>query len=72
MKKNIYLIVGLLIIGSMAAIAIFAPLISPYDPGAIDRENLLSGPSAVHLLGTDSLGRDLLSRLIHGARISLS
>jgi peptide/nickel transport system permease protein len=51
--------------------AIFAPLVAPHDP---DAQNLLAtnaGPSATHLLGTDDLGRDVLSRLIYGARISM-
>lgn len=51
--------------------ALFAPLIAPYDPDAQDLYNVLMGPSATHWLGTDNLGRDLLSRLLYGARISL-
>lgn len=52
--------------------ALFAPLISPYDPLEQDILARLSGPSAEHLLGTDNFGRDLLSRVFHGFRISLS
>lgn len=52
-------------------LAIFAPLLSPYSPTAQELDNVLAGPSAEHLFGTDFLGRDLLSRLIYGARISL-
>ena len=52
--------------------ALAAPLIAPYDPAAPDYENILSGPSAAHLAGTDAYGRDILSRIIWGARISLS
>jgi len=52
-------------------VAIAAPVIAPYDPIAQDRAAFLSGPSAAHLLGTDDLGRDVLSRIMHGARISL-
>jgi peptide/nickel transport system permease protein len=66
------LTIGIAIIGFFTALAIVAPLISPYDPSVIDQTNLLMSPSAKHLLGTDSLGRDLLSRIIFGARISLS
>jgi ABC-type dipeptide/oligopeptide/nickel transport system permease subunit len=51
--------------------AIFAPLIAPYDPDDPNPAQKLSQPSAEHLLGTDSLGRDTLSRLIFGARTSL-
>lgn len=53
------------------ALAVFGPMLAPYDPIAIDIPNRLSGPSAEHLLGTDALGRDILSRILHGARVSL-
>jgi len=52
-------------------IAIFAPLLAPYDPAATDGVNRLQSPSWDHPFGTDSLGRDVLSREIHGARVSL-
>lgn len=55
-----------------AGVALFAPMLSPYDPNAIDLKNKNLGPSEGHLLGTDYLGRDLLSRILIGARISLS
>ena len=61
----------LLIVALLFFAAIFADLIVPYHPQAIDREALLAGPSSSHLLGTDRLGRDVLSRTIFGARISL-
>ncbi len=70
--NNKALLIGSLIIGFLALVAIFAPLISPYDPSVIDGTNLLTAPSRQHFLGTDSLGRDLFSRLVYGARISLS
>ena len=54
-----------------AALAIFGPMISPYDPTQIDIPNRLSAPNAQAWLGTDALGRDILSRLLHGARWSL-
>lgn len=72
MKRNSYLIAGVLIIGLMSLAALAAPLVSPYDPSAIDGRNLLAAPSDSHWFGTDGLGRDLLSRMIYGARISLS
>jgi peptide/nickel transport system permease protein len=72
MKNNPYLFWGLVIIIFFSAIALLAPWISPHDPSLIDRSSLLAPPSAKHLMGTDGLGRDLLSRLIFGARISLS
>jgi peptide/nickel transport system permease protein len=54
----------------LAAVAILAPVVAPYNPNAQAAQNLL-GPSAAHLLGTDELGRDIASRLIHGTRVSL-
>ena len=64
-------IVGLVIIVLLFLIAIFAPLLSPYSPYHQDLYAVLSPPSAKHWLGTDNLGRDLLSRVIYGARVSL-
>ncbi len=52
-------------------LAVAAPLIAPYSPIAQDFDNLLADPSPAHLLGTDDLGRDILSRLIHGAPVTL-
>jgi len=60
---------GLVII--LAVIAIFAPIIAPYNPNEIDVINKLESPSSEHILGTDHLGRDTLSRLIYGSRIVL-
>lgn len=51
--------------------AIFAPLLAPYDPSKIDPANVLAAPSPEHWLGTDESGRDILSRLIWGSRMSL-
>ena len=50
----------------------FGPLLAPYNPYAQDLRNVLANPSLKHLLGTDSLGRDTMSRLIYGARITLA
>lgn len=52
-------------------IALFAPLIAPYDPVSQNRDAILSSPNANHIMGTDDLGRDVLSRIIHGSRVSL-
>jgi peptide/nickel transport system permease protein len=71
-QTNRLLACGLLIIGILSLLAILAPFVSPYDPSLIDAGNLLMPPSMQHLLGTDGLGRDLLSRLIFGARISIA
>lgn len=65
---------GLIAAGVLAVFviaALFAPLLAPYDPDYPDLLAALSGPSAQHLLGADALGRDLLSRLMYGARITL-
>ncbi|MEM9852266.1 MAG: ABC transporter permease, partial [Pseudomonadota bacterium] len=53
------------------ALAVFGPMFAPYDPTAINIPNRLSGPTSEFLLGTDALGRDILSRLLHGSRWSL-
>src|SRR5580765_6072995 len=53
-------------------VAVLAPVLSPYPYDAQDTQHLLQAPTREHLMGTDSLGRDLLSRLIYGARLSLS
>jgi len=65
------LLAGALIVVFMSLAAILAPAIAPYDPSAIDVEHLLEPPSAAHPLGTDALGRDLLSRMLYGGRVSL-
>jgi peptide/nickel transport system permease protein len=62
---------GVVIMVFFVFLAIFAPLLSPTDPLAQNVLNGLKPPSAEHLLGTDKLGRELLSRLLYGARISL-
>ena len=64
-------IFGICIVGFFIIIAIFAPMIAPYNPGQIDIDNILTAPSHSHIFGTDSLGRDLYSRMVYGARISL-
>jgi ABC-type dipeptide/oligopeptide/nickel transport system permease subunit len=63
--------VGLVIIAVLIIIAMFAPVLAPYSPFQQDLYHVLAPPSRLHLLGTDNLGRDLLSRLLYGARVSL-
>jgi peptide/nickel transport system permease protein len=63
--------IGLVIIGFTLAVALFAPLLAPYDPYKFDLSQRLQSPSRNHLLGTDTLGRDVLSRIIYGSRTSL-
>ncbi|MBN9025038.1 MAG: nickel ABC transporter permease subunit NikC [Rhizobiales bacterium] len=62
---------ALAIVVVLAIAAVAAPWIAPYDPNAVDLTQRLQGPSLAHWLGTDHLGRDELSRLIYGTRISL-
>jgi ABC-type dipeptide/oligopeptide/nickel transport system permease subunit len=62
---------GSVIILALIIVALFAPLIAPYDPYAQNLANALQKPSAAHLLGTDGVGRDTLSRIIYGSRIAL-
>lgn len=62
---------GLIIIFILVITAIFAPLLAPYDPYKMSMRDQLQHPSAEHLLGTDGLGRDTLSRVIYGTRTSL-
>jgi len=64
-------VIGLVLIVILIITAIFAPLLAPYDPYKMDIVNKLQPPSLKHFLGTDSLGRDTLSRVIYGSRISL-
>jgi peptide/nickel transport system permease protein len=63
---------ALVLISIIAAAAVFAPYIVKYDPSAQDLSRRLSAPSYEHLLGTDDLGRDVFSRMIYGARVSVS
>ncbi len=64
--------VSLTVLGVVACAALFAPLISPYDPLAVDPANQFAYPDAQHLLGTDLFGRDVFSRVLYGSRVSLS
>jgi peptide/nickel transport system permease protein len=64
-------VAGIVILGTLVAAAVLAPLITHYDPIQQDLNNNLLGPSSEHWLGTDQLGRDVFSRLIYGARIDL-
>ncbi|HBI23364.1 MAG TPA: peptide ABC transporter permease, partial [Nitrospiraceae bacterium] len=65
-------VLGGIIVFFLFLIAILAPLVSPYDPNSIDVKNILEPPSIKHPFGTDDLGRDILSRIIWGSRISLA
>ncbi len=69
--QNGPLLAGMIIVGIVVVVAVFAPLISPYDPIKQDLLSTLQSPSSAHWLGTDKLGRDVLSRLMWGARVDL-
>lgn len=70
-SRNRLAVAGSLLVLLLFVVSFLAPLLSPYDPGAINLKEVLSPPSKDHLLGTDQLGRDVLSRMIWGSRISL-
>ena len=65
-------VIGLAFVVALVAIAALADVIAPYDPSATDWGAVRSAPSLAHPFGTDEVGRDLLSRIIHGARASLA
>ncbi|MBC7078231.1 MAG: ABC transporter permease [Synergistales bacterium] len=69
--ENSMAMVGFYVIAAVAIVAIFAPLVSFHDPYEINLRQRLLLPSGAHILGTDAFGRDMLSRIIYGARISL-
>jgi peptide/nickel transport system permease protein len=70
-SRNRLSVIGAIIVLCLITGSLLAPFIAPYDPTAIDVYNVLSPPSRAHPLGTDELGRDLLSRIIWGSRVSL-
>ncbi len=70
-RRNKLALFGALIILSLTVVAVIAPLIAPFHPNEQDILHRLEPPSRKHLLGTDDLGRDLLSRIIYGTRVSL-
>lgn len=70
-KRNKLALCGSAVVLMLFAVSLLAPLISPWEPNAINAWSVLSPPSWQHWFGTDELGRDVLSRIIYGARISL-
>lgn len=64
-------VVAAAVIAGFIFMAVFAPIVAPYDPSATDFAAYLQGPSSAHLLGTDAYGRDVLSRIIYGTQVSL-
>ena len=71
-SRNQLACAGAVVVGLLVAIAALAPALAPWNPNKPDMHRILEGPSAAHWLGTDQIGRDVLSRLIYGSRISLA
>jgi peptide/nickel transport system permease protein len=71
LRLHSLLLLGLVIVGLMSLAAILAPVLSTHDPLAPNLDAKLLPPSAAHFFGTDALGRDLFSRMLYGARVSL-
>jgi peptide/nickel transport system permease protein len=72
LSKNRLALVGGAIVLVLAIMAVAAPVVSPHDPHKVDIKRILEPPSAQHWLGTDQVGRDVLSRMLYGARVSLA
>lgn len=71
LRRNRLAMTGLTLVVGLFAVSLLAPWLAPYDPNFIDLKEVLMPPSGQHLLGTDPLGRDVLSRIIFGAQVSL-
>ena len=71
LRRNAMFILGLIIVLGVTFAAVFAPLIAPFDPNELHLDAILKAPCAEFPLGTDRLGRDVLSRLLYGGRVSL-
>jgi peptide/nickel transport system permease protein len=70
-RRNMLAAAGMVMVAVFVVLALFAPWLAPHDPSDIDLPSRLQSPSSSHWLGTDELGRDILSRVIYGARISM-
>jgi peptide/nickel transport system permease protein len=71
-KRNLPAMTGAVVLLCLVMLALFAPLIAPYNYAAMDMTSMHASPSMEHWFGTDQLGRDILSRIMYGARFSLS
>ena len=72
LARNRFAVAALMVIALLVLLALAAPLIAPYTPSEQRLSEIMQPPSRAHLMGTDALGRDTFSRLVHGARISLA
>lgn len=71
LKRNRMAMTGLALVLGLFVVSVFAPWLAPYDPNSLNLKQVLMPPSPAHYLGTDTLGRDVLSRIIYGSRVSL-
>jgi peptide/nickel transport system permease protein len=71
LRKTRFTVASMVIIGLVILAALFAPVISPYDPAKQQFADALEGPSAKHFFGADNLGRDVFARVVYGSRVSL-
>jgi peptide/nickel transport system permease protein len=72
LRKNELALAGGVVVVLLVILALLAPVLSPHDPHRPNVKKMLENPSPRHLLGTDQLGRDVLSRMIYGSRVSLA
>ena len=63
--------IGIVLLVGLVLMAILAPIVAPFDPEHVDVEKILNPPNSMHWLGTDELGRDIMSRIIYGSRVTL-
>ena len=71
LRRNRLALAGAAVVAMLVVLGIAGPWVAPYDPIAQDLPKSLQGPSLAHWFGTDSFGRDILSRVLYGARVSL-
>lgn len=72
MIKDKIVLIAVIFISAIIVFAAFAPFIATHDPSQVDSGNVLAAPSREHIFGTDTLGRDIFSRIVYGSRISLA
>lgn len=72
LRRDLFALCSLIFIFLVGVGGVFAPLVSPYSPGGLEEGQILQGPSWRHWMGTDGLGRDLLTRVLYGARVSMT
>ncbi|HEU5190607.1 MAG TPA: ABC transporter permease [Methylomirabilota bacterium] len=71
-SRNRLAVIGGVVVGILVIFAVLAPVLAPWDPNKHDMRVILSPPSSQHWMGTDQLGRDVLSRVLYGSRVSLA